>query len=829
VAEEFYSKLRAANIKVVADVSIPSDAAATNANISAQLATLQQVDPRLILITVGGDLINYVMEAASAARLDTAHGVQWIGTEDALNGFDPVAMADAPRRFAGISFMTPMYGLGSAAAAFQAPSVSDFLFRPDQGGLDPFWVRTLDFDIRALNMWQYGKVTLALDALWFLAFSVVAAIDFGVSYSPPYWSGLHSWIFNLALHSGSAMNFNSNLDRKGFTGVWAQLKDEDMTALYAQSQADGGPPFEPWAITTTVDLASEEDDLVELRFRDPRTLVQSDWPSYGPNVTLHPRTFETKADLDPALPVVLVSGYTPVTHRCRGGCGGSLRNASESAYVYLHGTCVGPDDCDCVHRSDTGTPAFVGANCETVVCDNACRNGACEYDYNYRTTSCVCQAGWAGPDCGVALCETYGCVAGQGSCALPDTCVCAASFFGSDCGGVCDCGRGSCSDGNAGSGACTCEADFFGPRCAAACTCVNGECNDGASGTGTCNSCDAGYLGTNCDIPLAAVIVPALFGVVLLFFLVRRYLRIARHRALLGNMEWRVNWDEVALHTQDADVSQKLESMLFHSALSVGGASRGGDAVGRSAQERLGKYKGAMVSIQRVNRGTVPLTSTIKHEIRALREARHANLLAFVGACLDHPNVAILYEYAQKGPLEDILANPDVRLDMTMKMHLLKDISNGLRYLHSNASLRCHGRLRTASCLVDNRWTVKLSDFGIRSFTAGAQLTDEESECDMHDTLRYTAPEILAPDTRSIADVDHGTQAGDIYSFGIIMSEVFSREQPYDDMNISMREIIARVRTGVNGKGVNKMEEKRLEPDLPSYEAATRVRLGVGV
>lgn len=830
--EVFYNLLREAQIEVIADVSVPRNAHTTGASLETQLATLVNVDARIVLTTVGGGLTNYVLAAASDAGLDAKNGVQWIGTEDALEGFDPIALPDARRRFAGIAFMTPMYGLGDKAAAFQAPSTSDFLFHRNLGGLDPFWTRSADFNVRRLNMWQYSKATLALDALWFLAFSVVAAIDYGISYSPAYWSDLHSWIFNLALHSGSAMNFNSNLDRRGFTGVWAQLRDDDLEALYAASVSTG-VPFEPWAITTTVDLAEASDDLVELRFRDPRTLEQSDWPQYGSNITLTPRTFRTKAALDPAEPVVETRGLTPVTHRCRGGCGGGLRNASASAYEYAHGTCSGPDRCTCVLQINTSKAAFVGSNCETVVCEHSCRNGECEYRAD-GTTGCNCSAGWTGDDCGTALCLRDGCVSPQGACALPDTCVCEAGWYGADCSGKCDCGLGSCSDGNAGTGSCTCDPGVFGSACQASCTCVNGDCNDGAAGTGLCNSCESGWLGSNCDIPLPAVVLPALMGVALLVYLARYYLRRARHRALLGNMEWRVDWSDVALHTHDAEVSQKLESMLFHSALSVGGGGGNGNGgagggAGRSAaaHERLGKYRGALVSIQRVQRPTVLLSNEIKHEVRAMREARHPNLLTFVGACLDEPNVAILYEYAQKGALEDILANPDVRLDLTMKLHLLKDVAAGMRYLHGNASLRSHGRLRTASCMVDNRWTVKISDFGLREFQSGAVLSDEEAGCDMHDTLRYTAPELLTPSTTSITDVTTGSQQGDAFSFGIIMSEVFTREQPYDDLSMSMRDIIARVRRGlvhdpkaeamttcsVGGGGAGVAE-------LPSYEAA---------
>lgn len=41
-------------------------------------------------------------------------------------------------------------------------------------------------------------------------------------------------------------------------------------------------------------------------------------------------------------------------------------------------------------------------------------------------------------------------------------------------------------------------------------------------------------------------------------------------------------------------------------------------------------------------------------------------------------------------------------------------------YLH-DSPIRFHGALHTANCLVDSRWVVKLSDFGLREFKKGAE------------------------------------------------------------------------------------------------------------
>ena len=48
----------------------------------------------------------------------------------------------------------------------------------------------------------------------------------------------------------------------------------------------------------------------------------------------------------------------------------------------------------------------------------------------------------------------------------------------------------------------------------------------------------------------------------------------------------------------------------------------------------------------------------------------------------------------------------------------------GMIYLH-DSSIGCHGNLKSSNCLVDSRWTVKVSDFGLKELKIGAESGDE--------------------------------------------------------------------------------------------------------
>ena len=41
----------------------------------------------------------------------------------------------------------------------------------------------------------------------------------------------------------------------------------------------------------------------------------------------------------------------------------------------------------------------------------------------------------------------------------------------------------------------------------------------------------------------------------------------------------------------------------------------------------------------------------------------------------------------------------------------------GMQYLHSSP-IKFHGRLTSHNCLIDNRWTCKITDYGLRLFRA---------------------------------------------------------------------------------------------------------------
>ena len=57
-----------------------------------------------------------------------------------------------------------------------------------------------------------------------------------------------------------------------------------------------------------------------------------------------------------------------------------------------------------------------------------------------------------------------------------------------------------------------------------------------------------------------------------------------------------------------------------------------------------------------------------------MREINHENVNAFLGACVDPPNVCFVTRYCTKGSLEDIIHNDDFKLDLNFRNSFIFDI-----------------------------------------------------------------------------------------------------------------------------------------------------------
>ncbi|XP_049885552.1 atrial natriuretic peptide receptor 1 isoform X2 [Pectinophora gossypiella] len=282
---------------------------------------------------------------------------------------------------------------------------------------------------------------------------------------------------------------------------------------------------------------------------------------------------------------------------------------------------------------------------------------------------------------------------------------------------------------------------------------------------------ECGFDGSLCpdnSLPVYAILSIVLSSVVVILAILSVF--IYRHYKLeaeIAMMTWRVSWSDVLQPGGRLRGSMHSLARRYSTgtAYSDEATSLAGD---RQVYAPCGFYKGCRVAIKKVDKQRIDLTRPLLLELKKMKDLEHDHLARFYGACVDPPHCCLLTEYCPKGSLQDILENEQIKLDWMFKVSLMHDIVRGMHYLHGT-DIRSHGALKSSNCVVDSRFVLKITDFGIHA------LRTSEKDARAHSywtRLLWTAPELL----RMTDPPPEGTQKGDVYSFGIIMHEIVNRQ-----------------------------------------------------
>ncbi|KAG2393831.1 hypothetical protein C9374_003595 [Naegleria lovaniensis] len=191
----------------------------------------------------------------------------------------------------------------------------------------------------------------------------------------------------------------------------------------------------------------------------------------------------------------------------------------------------------------------------------------------------------------------------------------------------------------------------------------------------------------------------------------------------------------------------------------------------------LGKWHQNTVAVKclRVDSATAH-SDDIEKEASLLCRLRHPNVLLFYGIVITHQKHYLVVEYLERGSLEKLIT--EIRrkeiptpMDFCTKIGILIDVACGMDYLHSlKPSPIIHRDLKPANILLDANGMAKVCDFGLSRMMTNTCI-DTTTMC--VGTLFYMAPELLNTEDPSISP------AIDVYSFSIIMWEIFFEENPY--------------------------------------------------
>ncbi|MBA0773888.1 hypothetical protein Gotri_009141 [Gossypium trilobum] len=197
-----------------------------------------------------------------------------------------------------------------------------------------------------------------------------------------------------------------------------------------------------------------------------------------------------------------------------------------------------------------------------------------------------------------------------------------------------------------------------------------------------------------------------------------------------------------------------------------------------------GKWRGTDVAIKRINDRCFAgkpseqerMIDDFWNEAIKLADLHHPNVVAFYGVVLDGPggSVATVTEYMVNGSLRTALQKNEKNLDKRKRLLIAMDVAFGMEYLHGKNIV--HFDLKSDNLLVNlrdpHRPICKVGDLGLSKVKCQTLISGG-----VRGTLPWMAPELLNGSSSLVSE------KVDVFSFGIVMWELLTGEEPYADLH----------------------------------------------
>ncbi|CAK4081581.1 unnamed protein product [Aphanomyces euteiches] len=182
----------------------------------------------------------------------------------------------------------------------------------------------------------------------------------------------------------------------------------------------------------------------------------------------------------------------------------------------------------------------------------------------------------------------------------------------------------------------------------------------------------------------------------------------------------------------------------------------------------LGKYKNQVVAVKTCTKAAVEDVQHFIDELDLMASLSSPFVVALLGvAWTKATDLQAILEYMNMGDVRDLLtAKSAALLTWQTKLECALSVAKALVYLKERSVI--HRDLKSRNILVDSAKGTKLADFGIARHDTAETMTTGVG------TYRWMAPEVLA--------FRHYTIAVDVFSFGVVLTELETHAIPYADI-----------------------------------------------
>lgn len=123
----------------------------------------------------------------------------------------------------------------------------------------------------------------------------------------------------------------------------------------------------------------------------------------------------------------------------------------------------------------------------------------------------------------------------------------------------------------------------------------------------------------------------------------------------------------------------------------------------------------------------------ITNEITIHRQLKHSNIVRFIESFMDTNNIYIVQSYCENKSLKEYAKGRIISKGECQ--NIMSQLFSGIEYMHKMNVI--HRDLKTANILLDERYQVKIADFGLAIFT-----TNTAELYHLCGTTNYLAPEL---------------------------------------------------------------------------------------